>query len=225
MKFAMLKIKIFITFLCAFNLLLPAQDQSSLSEEVNLLLYTSKLYDCHGGVKSTYDRWSYILERNFNYLSVRYSAIDSLYKPNMLDSISGRYEIKLYRILSHNSEDQMRYLLWFKDFSSEVWLRVGGYVENDIHLLFDYLKEDRIRSRQLREMFEQWQTSESLFCEVDWTCLISGYKKNKTNSSCFLSVEYILANDFCINCTLLEEDELYSIFSRLPLYGSFRRYF
>lgn len=201
---------------------LGAQDEVKLSEEDKMLLFTSVEYDGNTATNTTFKKWVQVIENHYRYLKVEHSPVILLHKPNMLGSINGKYELKLYKILSQNSESQSRFVLWYKDISSEVWLRVGGYVVNDLHLLFNYLRDDNVTKRQLKEVMQSWQTQNSLFAEVDWECLLRGYKKNNAKSECFRSAHYVLSNDLCINCKPLNDEQLNSDFSRLPLYGGFK---
>jgi len=203
---------------------LKAQDKVELSAETKMLLFTSVECDGNTATITTFEKWLQVRENHYDYLRVQHSPISVLYKPSMSDSIAGKYKLKLYKISSQNSESQSRFVLWYKDISSEVWLRVGGYVENDLHLLFNYLKEDEIKKQQLKEMLRNWATLNSLFSEVDWACLLNGFRENDTKSECYRSAYYVFINDLCINCKRLKKDQLNSIFSRLPLYGRLNQY-
>lgn len=220
----MLRIGVTTILLCVICVGLGAQDKMVLSEEFKMLLFTSIENDGKRGSKTTFDKWLKVRKNHYEYLDVEYSPIGVFYKPKMQDSISGKYELKLYKLLSENSENQSRFLLWYKDFSSEVWLRVGGYTENDLHLLVNYFRGDNINKKRLKGMSEEWQTLDRLFGELDWECLLKGVEKRSTKSVCFRSAYYVFINDACINCSLLKEDQLNSAFSRMPMYGDFKRY-
>ena len=159
---------------------------------------------------------------HFEYLEVERSSIASLFKPGMTDSISSKYLIRIYKLPNENSENQSRYLMWYKDFSSEVWLRIGGYIENDLHLLFDYLRGQKINKRQLREMIQKWSEVDDIFKEIAWGCLFKGYLTRSTQYDCYRAVFYITLNDTSIGFNRLNDKELNSTFSRIPLYGRFR---
>ena len=189
-----------------------------------MLLFTSVECDGNTAIDITLENWFQLKENHYKFLQVERSSLEVLYKPQMSDSISGEYELILYKILSQNSENQSRFVLRYKDMWNEVWLRVGGYVENDLHLLFNYLQGDGITKSKLKEIIRDWETLNSLYTEVDWECLFIGDKKNSTKSECFKSAYFVDVNDFCINCNPLTKDQLNSNFSRLPLYGSFNRY-
>lgn len=213
-----------IMLFCFISSGLRAQENVELSGETKMLLFTSVEYDGNTATSTTLENWFQVRENHYKFLQVEHSPVAVLYRPQMLDSISGKYEVILYKILSQNSENQSRFVLRYKDISNEVWLRVGGYVENDLHLLFDYFEDGGIKKKKLKGMLRDWGNLNSLFAEVDWECLINGYKKNNTKSECFRSAYFVFANDLCINCTLLTKHQLNSSFSRLPLYGSFKRY-
>lgn len=217
----MLRIGVIIALLCGSYLGLKAQNKTVLSEESKVLLFTSVEYDRDDATKNTYKKWLEVTENHYEYLNVEYSPSFVFYKPKTLDSISGKYELKLYKILCENSENQSRFVLWYKDLSSEVWLRVGGYTENDFHLLVNYLINDNLNRKQLKEMVKEWQMVDPLYRELDWECLLKGVERRNTKSSCFRSAYYLTTNDLCINCNPLKEDQLNSIFSRMPLYGKF----
>jgi hypothetical protein len=112
--------------------------------------------------------------------------------------------------------------LWYKDFRSEVWLRVAGYVETDINLLFDYLRNQKVNKKRLKAIIRDWNDSDDLFKDLNFNCLLKGYLRSKTSAECFLSVYYILLNDASIGYDPLSENELKSVFSRIPLYGRFK---
>lgn len=141
----MFKFAITIVLLCFNYLGLKAQALTELSAEIKMLLFTSVEYDGHAATNGTLKNWIEVRENHYNFLQVEQSPLIVLYKPQMLDSISGKYDLILYKILCQNSENQSRFVLRYKDISSEVWLRVGGYVENDLHLLFNYLKDYGIK--------------------------------------------------------------------------------
>lgn len=218
----MLKCSLLLFLICVLTTRVYAQVDPE--EDIKMLLFTSVQND--GGGASTgnlMDRLE-ILKNNYELFKVDFSPDLIFHKPDIEDSIRGEYKLKLYKILSYNSEDQHRYLLRFRDFSSEVWLRVGGYVENDIHLLFDYFKEDRIKGKKLRRMLLEWTSSDPMFPELDWECMYKGYRKNSIKSACFRSAYYVFINDSSIGFDTLRKDQLNGVFSRIPLYGRFRRY-
>ncbi len=217
----MFKIKIIIILLFISCSVFNAQNNSDLSEESKVLLFTSVETDGNSAIDITYNEWLDLIENHYEYFDVKFTPIEVFYKSETLDSIGGKYELKLYKILSYNSENQSRYVLWYKDFSNVVWLRVGGYVENDFHLLLNYLKEDKRYKKQIKKMFQEWRSTDSLFAEIDWECLYSGYKKNSTKSDCFRSANYIFLNNTSFGYDPLREDQLNSIFSRVPLNGYF----
>lgn len=220
----MLRIGMSIMLILVFCFNSKSQDSYVVSEDTKMLLFSSVENDGTGATKGTLDEWMKFAQNRYEYFDIEFSPRAVFYKPSMSDSISGEYELRLYKLLSVNSEHQSRFVIWYKDFSSEVWLRVGGYVENDLHLLFDYLKVDKINKKMLKGMLQNWVLSDPLFGELDWDCLLKGYIKNSTRFHCFKSAYYIFVNDTSVGFDPLKEDQLNAGFSRMPLYGRFERY-
>lgn len=189
-----------------------------MSEEdiIKMALATSVIFDGSQIIyHETIDEYTESLKKHFDAFEFTQSPKIVFYKPNMpYDSIAGKYQIQLFKVQCYNSEYQHLYLMWYKDFRNKSWLRVGGYIENDLKLLFDYLRKQGMRKRHLKLMLNQWRASDPLFEELDWGCLFAGYLKNKTNTDCFLSVYYIDINGFSVGFDPLSPKELYSRFAR-----------
>lgn len=214
---------IFLLIFCSLLGQLHGQPENNIPDEIKVLLFSSIEYDGNKGTKKSFNEWLELTKNHFEYLDFEYSTIMDFYKPVGTDSIMGKYEIQVYKMPSENSEKQARYLMWYKDFSSEVWLRVGGYIENDVHLLFQHLKDEKITRRKLKKMLNEWESTDSILAELDWFCLLKGYKKNSTKADCFMSSYYLDVNDLCFGCSPLSKNQLNSTFSRLPFYGHFNK--
>lgn len=214
----------YILSLLLFSLFSFAQTDSTKTEgKIKIALYSSVITD--GGYIDDYATIEDFIAAEKKYFD-RFEFVQTnkvtLYKPNGgYDSISTKYQIQLFKIKDDNSKKQHRYLIWYKDFNNTVWLRVSGYVENDLNLLFDYLHKQKVSKKQLKIILREWNNIGGLFEEPDWNCLLDGYLKNKTTSECFLSVYYIRENDLSIGFDPLSEKELYSRFAKSLLGGYF----
>lgn len=191
-------------------------------ETAKVLIYSSIQSDGNNTAKETFQEWISYRQNDFLELQIKESSVYSFYRPLMLDSISGQYSMQIYEVPSNNLEKQSRYILKYKDFCGELWLRLGGYVENDVNLLFDYLKKIGLKNRHIKQMLKEWTIQEGVFSNIDWVCLFEGYLKNDLTRECFISIFYIEANANSINFNPVSEKKLYSIFARMPLYGYFR---
>ena len=98
-----------------------------------------------------------------------------------------------------------RYLLHYTDFDNDVWLRVGGYVENYLKVFFDYLMKQGISLKQLKGIMKKWEDSDSIYKELDLNCKLKGYFRNNTNSECFYSVFYFIKNKSNLNEVMISE--------------------
>jgi hypothetical protein len=219
----MKKTKIIVLMCCI--ILLSSFNQSSveLDKETKMLVFMSVEFDGSYVSKTTLKDYFNVLGNHFNHFKIEYTTKKVFYNPifNVSDSIMSEYQLQLFKIPDDNFYKQSRYLIWYKDFHSEVWLRAGGFVENDLNLLFDYLRGQKKKKRMLQSMIEEWTESNSLFQEAKLNCIYKGYVDGNTKSDCFKSVYYIKANAVCIGFNPLNEKELNSIFSRIPLYGNF----
>ncbi len=209
-----------LSLLLFFLITLPLFAQIELPESTKMLIHTSIESDGNADIEvRSWDNWLVVRRNHFDYLKVVNTSTYYFYKPISLDSITNKYSIQLFKIYADNSEKQSRYLIQYKDFREAVWLRVAGYTENDIHLLFDYLRKQGIRKQKLRLMIQEWQRADELFKEIDLNCLFHGYLRHSTSGNCFKSVYYIGLNDLSIGCNILEADEINSVFSKVPLSG------
>lgn len=200
-----------------------AQSEHEIDEDIKMLLYTSVEYDGNRGTKTDFEKWLNIRKNHYDYFNIEMSSIKTFYKPVLSDSIMDKFEIQLYKMEDINSKEQARYLMWYKDFSSEVWVRISGYVENDFHLLLKYFRKPKINKSKLRRMIQEWKSSDEMFKELDWDCLFKGSLKGHSKSECFRSAFYIKMNNASVGFDPLMEKELNSIFSRMPLYGRFEK--
>lgn len=121
-----------------------------------------------------------------------------------------------YYILSFNSSSSLR-----NSFSGTLWIRVAGYIENDLKVFLDSLREKGMSMEEIRSMIELWCQKDSLFDELDWNCLVDGYEQNNTNADCYISSVLIRHDAACVNCKYeVYEDDIHSRFSRIILLGA-----
>ena len=200
------------------------QKQATIPEEIKTLLFSSVESDGNNPHELKIEDWLRIARNHYEFLEIEVSPEATLYKPGVRDTGRNWYKVRLYKVICENSENQSRYVLFFQDFSSKVMLRVAGYVENDIHLLLEYLSYDGVTFRMWYKIISDWNSSDPLFNEIDWGCILEGAKRRKANSDCFISAYYVLRNDLCVNCELLKKNQMNSNFSKLPLWGRFERF-
>jgi hypothetical protein len=194
-----------------------------IDQEEKMLIFTSVKTDGGYVYKKGIDEWNEKLKGNFNKLEIKKSKLLRFCLPESLDTIRTNYSIQLFEIFDFNSEQQSRFLLKFSDLRNYVWLRVDGYVENDINLLFDYFLKQKIKKKDLKTIVKEWEGADKLFKELTLLCKVEGYLKGNSEFPCFKSVFYIKKNDSVIGIEgPLEKKELNSKFSRIPLYGWFR---
>ena len=120
-----------------------------------------------------------------------------------------------YYILRVTSCDTYRF-----SFSEELWIRLSGYRESDIKVFFDALRKQGLKKREIVDMVNQWRKTDELFRELDWDCLLKGYFKNNTCSSCYISG----ANIYYKARYGGREDDIYAVFSEKPLAGSLLKF-
>lgn len=123
--------------------------------------------------------------------------------------------IPSYYILRVTSCDTYRF-----SFSEELWIRLSGYRESDIKVFFDALRKQGLKKREIVDMVNQWRKTDELFRELDWDCLLKGYFKNNTCSSCYISG----ANIYYKARFGRMEDDIYADFSKRPLSGTLYRF-
>lgn len=218
----MKKILILILLFSILHNKIISQTKKVLDENTKMLIFTSVERDGNDATKSTMQDWLNEMNNHFEFLKIENTSILTFYKPLLKDSIRSQYKIQLFKIPDRNSQNQSRYLIWYKDFENEVWLRAAGYVENDLHFLFNNLAKQKIRNKKVLILFQDWIKSDTLFTEIDLKCLFKGYMKGKSKSACFRSVYYIKRNDLSIGYQPLDYKSLNSINSRLPLFGRFK---
>lgn len=112
---------------------------SFISQEIKMILFSSVETDGAYIYNMEVEKVSSVLSNHYEFLEIKRSNQGEFIKPEAADSISGRYWVRLYKIINHESDRMSRYLLHYTDFDNDVWLRVGGYVENDLKVFFDYL--------------------------------------------------------------------------------------
>jgi hypothetical protein len=160
-----------------------------------------------------------VLKNHHDFLQIDTSSIFNFILPKSLDSIADGYSLQLYKMVSVNSRKQSRYLLRYDGFEGIIWLRVAGYVENDLKVFFDYLRKKGVKKKDLKKIVEEWEDSDFLFKEIDFKCLLKGYTRNQTSSDCFIAVSYVEVNDLSIGFDPISENDIYGVFSRIPLIG------
>lgn len=219
----MLKTGLIFLIFCTLIFQAFCQSENEVEDGIKMLLFSSIESDGGGATKGTLREWIEVAKNHYDYLNYEKTSKIILYKPEKSDSIMGEYQIRMYKIFSENSENQSRYLIWYKDFTSEVWLRSAGYVENDLHLLFKYFRKQKFSKSEVKGMIEEWKAADEMFNELNWDCLFKAYLKGniKYKYDCFKSVFYIRAIDISIGFDPVTDKELNSTFSRMPLYGGF----
>ncbi|MAC95425.1 MAG: hypothetical protein CMC96_07975 [Flavobacteriales bacterium] len=188
-------------------------------EKTKMLLYTSVETDGHYASDLSWERRDFIRENHYKYMKIVNTPVFSLKLPNELGFDIQNYQIQLFKLPDDNSYNQARFLLCYKDMASNACLRVGGYVENDINLLFDYFLKNRKKTKVLESLISKWESLDRLFEELDLDCLLKGYDNQSTKLDCFKSVFYINVNESTIGANPLSKQELNSCFSRIPLNG------
>lgn len=215
-KIGLIAITIFFVFRVS------AQVDNTIEEKTRLFIFTSIESDGPRAFNGeTWDNWMKLFENHYKYLNIESTGVLNFVIPFSTDSIADSYSLELFKVLDNNSKNQSRYLFKYKDFNNTVWLRVSGYIENDLNLLFDYLKRKKISKKQLNQIVNEWNSSNKIFEELNLQCLFKGYLNHNTSSECFRSVFYIKKNDASYN-ELLKGIDLNSKFSRAPLYDIFR---
>lgn len=184
-----------------------------------MLLFTSIETDGHYASDLAWEKRNIIRQNHYENLEYVTTPVFKLKFAADLGFDIQNYQIQLFKILDDNSFEQSRYLLYYSDVSSKVYLRVGGYVENDINLLFDYFQLNGKNKRELNRLITEWESLDKLFRELDLECLLNGYYKQSTKPDCFRSVFYINVNESTIGTSLLSKEHLNSNFSRIPLNG------
>ena len=146
--------------------------------------------------------------------------VDTLF----LDSLKNyeRYTIQLFKI-QRNPFIPTYYILRITScdtyrfsFPEELWIRICGYRESDLKVFFDALRQQGLKKKELLYMIEQWCNLDEMFREIDWDCLVKGYNKKNTCSSCYISG----ANIYYKARYGGSEDDIYAVFSKKPLAGT-----
>ncbi|MCR5193335.1 MAG: hypothetical protein K6D59_08530 [Bacteroidales bacterium] len=135
------------------------------------------------------------------------------------------YYIQIFKIPQHYMD---YYVIKFDshntvlNYSGSNWIRVSGYRENDLKIFFDNLV-NRFNINRLSCMIQQWVESDPLFNELDWNCLLDGYKDDNTNGDCYKSNTYIRHSNASIGFQPFRGG-INAVFSRISLYGYFESY-
>jgi hypothetical protein len=206
------------------NLLAQKKD-SLINEKTRVLISTSVETDgCHI-YNGNWNDWIKTLNNHYQSLDIKKTKKLELNDSKDLDSILNNYNIQLFKMMDYNSEKESRYLLNYTDFNSNVWLRVGGYVENDLNLLFDYFIRNKTNKKDILKKIEKWEASNVMYTELNLKCKFKGYRRGKAIDGCFKSVFYIKMNDVQIGREeKVKRKNINSIFSRIPLYGTFNNF-
>lgn len=218
-KVSLRRILIFIVGVLFGNTTVYGQSDSILKEEIKVFVFMSIEMD--GSYKYNIEKWDGllpVLKNHYDNLQVEVSDVYSFVLPNSRDTIGDGYTLQLFKIACDNSRNQSRYLLRYDGFEGVLWLRVAGYVENDMKVFFDYMITKGARRRDLNRIVEAWENAASLFKEIDFKCLLNGYKKNRTSSDCFVAVSYVDRIDSSVGFDPIRKNDVYAVFSRIPLY-------
>lgn len=213
-----------LLFLFVFSYRICCQNTSDIGEQTKMLIFTSIYSDASTASFITWDKWVSISKNHYDYLKVESTSIHEFFLSSSMDAIKSSYNLQLYKVKDENSRNKSRYLLKYKDFYNHVWLRVGGYSENDLNLLFDYLQKRGVKKKKLKKLLEEWEIRDDMFKEVGLSCLLNGYYKKSTKSECYIAVSYIKLLDTSIGFDPLDKNNINAKFSRVPLYGYFKKY-
>lgn len=218
--------KIIVALLGVYLLIpnvLAQRNRTLIDEDTKTLIFSSIKTDGGYVYKKGGTKWEEKLKNDYKKLEIKKTKLLRFSLPSSKDTIKTNYTIQLFQIDDFNSEEQSFFLLKFSNFDNNIWLRVDGYVENDINLLFDYFRTQKQKKQDLSEIIAEWEATDELFRELNLQCKLQGYLKGKSEFPCFKSIFYIRKNDSVIGITgPLKKKELNSKFSRIPLYGWFK---
>lgn len=137
-----------------------------------------------------------------------------------------KYTVQLFKITMDTFSPSYYMLRLFPcdnskfSFYDDLWIRICGYRESDLKVFFDELRKRGLKKKEISEMVDIWRSSDEMFREIDWNCLMKGYFKNDTRSSCYLS----RANFWYNECFEGKKDGIYAVFSKRLLSGSLEGY-
>ena len=160
------------------------------------------------------------LYENFTYECTKPLAIPTsrFIKDSLMDY--EKYTIQLFKI--KRTRIPSYYIMriascdtYLFSFPEELWIRICGYRESDLKVFFDALKKRGVTNNEISEMVESWCDANELFREIDWNCLMNGYFKNDTHSSCYASGSNIWYKARYLG----EKNDIYAVFSSKPLAG------
>ena len=137
------------------------------------------------------------------------------------DSID--YNIQFYKIQGYQNVGHL-YIVHLIDGISrgiDVWIRVRGWQENDMRFLYLLYKKNGLRKNDFERMVLSWINADSIAQEVQFEKVVVGAIKNKMEDDCFIS-EHSKILDGCrlYSSKIICNKDLYSVFSRQPLEGS-----
>lgn len=205
-------------FVLLFFIVFNTKSQD-ISESVKMMLYTSVVEDGTNPYNGKWENWIAFLENNYKNFEYKSSKWYSGYMPSKEGIDYYKYQIQIFKMPFHNLSSGVRYLLHYKDISIDVWLRVGGYVENDLKIFTEYLKKKSLKNKEIKKLFFEMQSIGFIYNELEWECLLNGCFKENTKDDCFKSVFYEFYNERSIGLNPLKDRDLNSCFSRVPLYG------
>ena len=201
--------RIILSVICAFTYLSGNSQQlepQTDSLTIKKMLYHSMVCDSRciypdnyviqfNGYYSNFERFTYLTSKKLYLHTKPYSPSES-----DLDV----YSVQLYKFYTDSQEpyfvlkfDRCRSLYF--ELAEDVWLRLTGFSESYVKLLFDYLTKDcKLKMNDIKYMINTWKHGDDMFDEINWDCLIDGYLKNDTNRECFLSWTKINAEAFAV---------------------------
>lgn len=168
-----------------------------------------------------------IMDFQSNYETFSYECTKPLVIPIdtfFCDSLKSyeKYTIQLFKI-HRNSFIPTYYILrvvscdtYRFSFSEELWIRICGYRESDLKVFFDALRRQGLKKKEISNIIALWCNSDEMFREIDWDCLMEGYNKKNTHTSCYKSGSNIYYKARHGG----REDDIYAVFSKKPIAGT-----
>lgn len=155
------------------------------------LVCDNKICKYPGGYVSQFDNYYSNFEKFRYFKSKKLRLQVSPY--SRVESNFDVYYVQLFKF--YGGPDKPYYVLTIDncrglhfELKDDVWVRLTGYTESDIKLLFDYMINDqRLTMDDIRYMIDCWRKGDEMFAELDWDCLIDGYLKNDTRQDCYFS--------------------------------------
>ena len=166
------------------------------------------------------DFYKYYNDFTYNCTEALIIPVDTFFLDSLRDY--EKYVIRLFRI-RRNTFSPPYYVLKMNPCSTyrfsipdTLWIRISGYQKSDIKIFFDALRKQGMSKKDLLAMINNWCSSDEMFREIDWSCIMKGYYKNDTHSNCYLSRALLLRGAYYLD---LKED-YYAVFSKKPLAGT-----